>query len=206
MSGTVKWLKSDSTRRLSIAGALAAGLAASSCCIGPLLLAVAGIGGAGTFALLGRYRYPMLAGAAVLLAVGFYLTYRRRPSADACGCERPGTKRRTRVTLWLAAILIALLALAPPIAARAFAGSRSSVDNDRETKKAVINVRGIDCEACATPLRRALSKPGGFHALRLDIPKQLVVVTYEPAPGRLEAYVAAIEELGYEASLVQGEQ
>jgi copper chaperone CopZ len=65
----------------------------------------------------------------------------------------------------------------------------------------VIDVRGIDCEACAAPLRRALSKEGGLRALVLNIPKQRVVVTYESAPGRLEAYVAAINELGYEASI-----
>lgn len=65
-------------------------------------------------------------------------------------------------------------------------------------------VKGIDCEACAVPLRIALAKVGGFHDLTLDIAKQTITVGYTPAAGRLAAYVAAINELGYEANLPGG--
>src|SRR5579875_1214121 len=83
-------------KKLTLGGAVLAALAASSCCIGPLILAALGIGGAGAFAVIGAYRPYILGVTAVLLAGGFYLTYRKpRASAvggDACGCEQPSPK------------------------------------------------------------------------------------------------------------------
>jgi hypothetical protein len=47
-----------------------------------------------------------------------------------------------------------------------------------------------------------MTSVGGFHDLKLDIPNQTVLVTYEPAPGRLQAYAKAIEdETGFEVTL-----
>jgi len=193
----------ERVRRWSIGGAVIAAFAASSCCLGPLLLAALGIGGAGGIAGLGAYRLYLLAGTAALLSAGFYFTYRkpRAPfeSADACGCERPRTNRVGRIGLWIATVLVVLVAAAPLLAKWADR-ARPSITNANVTKT-TIAVEGIDCEACAAPIRKALAKAGGFHELELDIPKQSITVTYEPAPGRLEAYVSAINELGYEAKL-----
>jgi copper chaperone CopZ len=66
---------------------------------------------------------------------------------------------------------------------------------------ATLHVEGMDCEACAVHIRGALAKVGGFHDMTLDLNGQAITVAYEPAPGRLQAYVAAINDLGYEAAL-----
>jgi mercuric ion transport protein len=146
----------------------------------------------------------------VLLAGGFYFTYRKpRPAAgDACGCERPRANRAGRIGLWVAAGIVVVVAAAPPLLAgwaRATAPHISSTA-DMNAAKATIDVQGIDCEACAAPMRTALAKVGGLRELTLDIPKQSITVTYEPAPGRLLAYVAAINDLGYEAKLPDGSE
>ena len=194
-------------KKLSIGGALLAALAASSCCLGPLLLAALGVGGAGATAALSAYRPYLLAGTALLLAGGFYFTYRkpRAAAGDACACERP---RSTRVGLWIATVIVVLVAAAPPLLARwANAHPPAAIGTaDANLAKAIIHVQGIDCEACAAPLRKVLTKVGGFHDLELDIPKQVISVTYEPSPGRLAAYVTAIDDLGYEAKLVEGSE
>lgn len=86
----------DRAKKLTLGGAILAALAASSCCIGPLVLAALGVGGAGALAALGAYRPYILGVTAVLLAGGFYLTYRKPRAAvaegDACGCEKPSPK------------------------------------------------------------------------------------------------------------------
>jgi mercuric ion transport protein len=190
-------------------GALLGALAASSCCLGPLLLAAVGAGGAGAAGALGAFRPYLLAGTAAVLAFGFYFTYRRpKPAAgDACGCERPRANRAGRIALWTTTVLVVLIAAAPPLLAKWAERGRagSSVGADASTARATILVEGIDCEACAAPMRKALAKVGGFHDLELDIPKQSITVAYAPAPGRLEAYVAAIDGLGYEATLLPGD-
>lgn len=198
----------ERAKKLSIGGALLAALAASSCCIGPLLLAALGVGGAGATAALAAYRPYLLAGTALMLGGGFYFTYRRPrvAAADACGCERPRTNRVGRIGLWLATVVVVLVAAAPPLLARWADAHRpaASTSSDANLAKVTIGVQGIDCEACAAPLRKALAQVGGFRDLELDIPKQTITVLYEPAPGRLAAYAAAIDDLGYEAKLPDG--
>ena len=193
-------------KTLTVGGALLAALAASSCCIGPLVMAALGIGGAGAMSVLSAYRPYILILTATLLGGGFYLTY-RRPKAvagDACGCERPRASRAGRAGLWAASVLVVLFAAAPTLLAKVLdpaAVRQAPADPTVQLEQAVIVVQGMDCEACAAHLRTALAKVGGFHGLSLDLARHSVTVSYEPAAGRLDAYVAAIDDLGYEATL-----
>jgi mercuric ion transport protein len=196
-------------KKATLAGAVLAAIAASSCCIGPLILAALGIGGAGAFATLGAYRPYILAVTAVLLAGGFYLTYRKPKvveEGDACGCDSPKPKanRAARLGLWIATALVVVFAAAPPLLAAVSHRAPVPVAAGQKVEQATIPVQGLDCEACAAPIRTALTKVGGFHDLKLDLKAQTVTVAYEPAPGRLPAYVASINDLGYEASLPEG--
>ncbi len=191
---------------LTLGGALLAAIAASSCCIGPLILAALGIGGAGAFAALGAYRPFILAVTAVLLAGGFYLTYRKPKvvdGGDACGCESPKPKanRAARLGLWTATALVVVFAAAPPLLAAVSHQAPIPVATGQKVEQAVVQVEGMDCAACATHIRGALGKVGGLHDLTLDLKGHAITVTYEPAAGRLQTYVAAINDLGYEASL-----
>ncbi len=193
-------------KKFTLGGAVLAALAASSCCLGPLLLAALGVGGASAFATIGAYRPYILAGTTALLAAGFYLTYRKpkATSADACGCEKPNrtANRAGKIGLWMATIFVILFAAAPTLLARMTRTAAVPVASGVKVETATIHVQGIDCEGCAAPIRKAMVGVGGFHDLKLDIPAQNVHVTYEPAPGRLEAYARAIEDAtGYEVSL-----
>lgn len=191
-------------KKLTLGGAVLAALAASSCCIGPLVLAALGIGGAGALAALSAYRPYILVATAALLGLGFYLTYRkpRAVEGDACGCERPGAGRAGKVGLWGATLLVALFAASPTIiACVSDARSKPVAATGVKTETAVISVQGADCEACASNMKTALSEVGGFHDLELDLASQTVRVTYEPGPGRVDAYVAALNDIGYEAEL-----
>jgi mercuric ion transport protein len=182
-----------------------AALAASSCCLGPLLLGALGIGGAGAAGVLGSYRPYLLAGTAVLLLAGFYFTYRkpREVGDPACGCERPRVNGAGRISLWIATAIVVLVAAAPTVLARwaEAKAPRAASGTEANLATAVISVPGIDCAACAAPIRGALAKTGGFHNLKLNIAEKAITVTYERAPGRLAANIAAIDSLGYEAKL-----
>src|SRR2546428_12852430 len=97
--------RSRSLSGLTVAGAVVSGLLASVCCIGPLLLAVLGIGGAGLLARFDSYRPAFTAATFALLGMGFWLAY-RKPNmieGDACGCGQPKANRLGRPLLWSAA-------------------------------------------------------------------------------------------------------
>jgi mercuric ion transport protein len=108
--------QADPTRKLtaaSVGGAIAAAFASSLCCLGPLVFAALGLGGAGLLVKLEAYRPYLAALTLVLLGAGFYLTYRRprlAPAAavgsPACDCELPRANQLGRVMLWIATVVV----------------------------------------------------------------------------------------------------
>lgn len=100
--------------RWPLIGGAAAAVAASLCCIGPLVLVMLGIGGAwaANLSLLEPYR-PLLLGVAVVFLV---LAWRKIYAASCMPgtlCALPQTNRVYKVLFWLVAALICLALLFP---------------------------------------------------------------------------------------------
>ena len=94
------------------AGSIVAAIAASACCIGPVVFVTLGAGAFGaSLASLERYRPISLAITAALLGVAFYSAYRPMDACDA-GCS-PISRRRARITLWLATVIVVALVSFP---------------------------------------------------------------------------------------------
>ncbi|MER8524605.1 MULTISPECIES: mercuric transporter MerT family protein [unclassified Mesorhizobium] len=97
-------------QRLIALGGILGALAASSCCIVPLLLFSLGIGGAwiGNLTALAPYKPFFVAGTASLLGCGFYLVYwkPRRACADDAACARPIPNGLVQLALWIATVLV----------------------------------------------------------------------------------------------------
>lgn len=97
-------------RWVTVGGILGA-IAASSCCIVPLLLFSIGIGGAwiANLTALAPYKPLFVAGTTGLLGYGFYLIYwRPEPAwAGAEACARPLPNRIVKLGLWAATFLVA---------------------------------------------------------------------------------------------------
>lgn len=100
----------------SAVGSVFVAVAASACCLGPVVLSLVGAGALGAAAVrLEPLRPIFLALTGVLLAVGFFVTY-RRPSADACGPDgacSPGSNRKAKIVLWVATGIVILLVTFP---------------------------------------------------------------------------------------------
>ena len=104
---------------LAGAGAILSAFLASACCIGPLVFALLGLGGAGLLLKFEPYRPYFIAVTLLLLGTGFYFTYRRPKVAaagDACGCPAPRTNRLGRIMLWVSTVLVASFLLFPYLA------------------------------------------------------------------------------------------
>lgn len=97
-------------------GSIVAATAASACCIGPVLFTLLGAGALGAAAAqMEVYRPLFLTAAVAMLGGAFYLAY--RPAADG-RCDAGGTcgppqRRTVKTALWIAMVLVALLALFP---------------------------------------------------------------------------------------------
>jgi mercuric ion transport protein len=92
----------------SLVSAVASAFLASLCCIGPLVLAALGLGGAGLLVKFERFRPHLTVVTLALLGAGFYFTYRKPKAAEgeACGCEQPKSNRFGKVMLWVATLLV----------------------------------------------------------------------------------------------------
>jgi mercuric ion transport protein len=85
------------------AGALSA-LGASTCCVLPLALVSAGVGGAWVAQLraLERFQWVFIALAAAAFGYAFYRLYLRpAPCAPDITCATPLTRRRHRIAFWV---------------------------------------------------------------------------------------------------------
>ncbi len=97
-------------QRLVAVGGILGALAASSCCIVPLILFSLGIGGAwiGNLTALAPYKPFFVTATAGVLGYGFYLVYwkPRRACTDAAACARPISSRLVQLVLWIATVLV----------------------------------------------------------------------------------------------------
>ena len=98
-------------QKLAAAGGMLGALAASSCCILPLVLFSLGVSGAwiGNFTQLAPYQPYFIAATLLFLGSGYWLAYRSGTHGCAEGeaCARPLPNRIVKATLILATLLVA---------------------------------------------------------------------------------------------------
>jgi mercuric ion transport protein len=99
------------TQKLVAAGGILGAIAASSCCIAPLVLFSLGISGAwiGNLTALAPYQPYFIAATLACLGYGYSLVYRRKTvtCADEAACSRPLPNRFVMFGLIMATVLVA---------------------------------------------------------------------------------------------------
>ena len=96
------------------AGGVLGAIAASSCCVLPLLLVSLGVTGTwiGSLSVLAPYKPVFVAATAALLGYGYYLVYWKPQHACAPdeACARPLPNRFVKLALWAATVLVVVAA------------------------------------------------------------------------------------------------
>ena len=99
------------TQKLVAAGGILGAIAASSCCIAPLVLFSLGISGAwiGSLTALAPYQPYFIAATLACLGYGYWLVYRRTKTAcmDGVACAQPLSNHIVTACLVLATVLVA---------------------------------------------------------------------------------------------------
>jgi len=109
-------MESAAGTKLLNAGAIGSAIVASICCIGPLALALLGVGGGALLLKVAPYRPFFLGATALFLGAAFYLTYRRpRPEECVSGstCAQPASRKTQQVVLWIVTVIVLLAAAFP---------------------------------------------------------------------------------------------
>ena len=195
-----------------IGASLIAGIAASLCCILPIVFALAGAGIVGASAFFAAWRPYLLGITFLLLGLGFYFAYRKPKHACEPGsvCEKPATKRTGRIWLWITTAVVLIVAAFPyysePVANLLLSTKASETRADTpRVNQASFAVEGMDCTACATAIEKKLKDLDGVQSAIVSYEQKRATVEFDASKvtiGRLEQ---AIRDAGYRAHPIQGE-
>jgi mercuric ion transport protein len=197
-----------STRDVGLAGAIAAALGATACCVGPLVLSIAGVSSSALLVAFVPYRPWFIGASVVALAAGFWLTY-RSPAAvlrttnladgPACDCEMPRAARAGRFSLWISTVVVALLVASPSLLAQGDDARSYDVASALALGLGVVSipVDGMTCGSCERIVENVLSHSPGVVEASADARAGRAVVTFRPSETELERLAKIVARAGY---------
>lgn len=207
---TINPPKENTSHSFVRAGILAA-IAASLCCITPVLALLGGISGiAATFSWLEPFR-PYLVGASVLvLGFAWYQKLKPQPAAQMdCACEADAKPSFLQSKAFLGIVTaVAVVLLAFPYYSGAFFPNENSATAltapATTTAKANLYVAGMTCSGCEHSVNHALNQTPGVIAASSSYSTGIAQVTFDKSKvdlAKLAQNVTA--ETGYKVTKVE---
>lgn len=96
----------------TLIGSIVSGIAASACCVGPLVLLSLGISGSwiGNLKVMQPYRFIFIGLTLVFLGLAFRKLYLVPPAcAVDAACAQPANLRKQRIAFWIVTVFVSLL-------------------------------------------------------------------------------------------------
>ena len=192
----------------ALGGAVVAAITASLCCILPVVAVVLGISGFAASQFFEQWRPYLLAVTSGLLALDFYLAYRRAPK-EACEpgslCERPAFGKWNRRILWLATVFVALFATFPYYSGRVVravtrTGQPAANVSQLATERVVLKIEGMDCPACAAGLQNNLRQIPGVHRAEVSFQDKQANLDYDPKAVEPARFSQVVAEAGFKVA------
>ncbi len=186
------------------AGLLAA-LAASLCCITPLLAVVGGLGGvASSFSWLEPFRPYLIVLTVGVLGFAWYQKLKPRP-ADDCGCavDAKPSLLHSKGFLGVVTVLAALLLAFPYYGARLYPTTAVPALAVATTGAAPVwqtanyRIGGMTCEACAKHVEHAVQQLPGVQAVTVSYDQGTAQVRFDAAKSPAAQVAQAINGTGY---------
>jgi len=189
-------------RSFIFGGSLVAAVAASLCCILPILATVTGIAALGAAATFSRFRPYLLGVTAVLFVLGIVRAYHgsRRACTPGSVCATSPVQRWNVLLLVFLGALVAGIAAFPYYSGRVAEAVSTSVSPQQAAGQVTTTsflIADMDCPACAVGFRTAFEKlPGVTHAA-VDYGTRRVTITYDPAQQRPETFAKVVSDAGF---------
>jgi copper chaperone CopZ len=188
-------------KSLTFASVLAA-IAASVCCIGPIVAVGLGFSAAGLAAAFEPVRPYLLVLTFVILGFAFYRAY-RRPEEDCATriCEKPVSRRAQLRMLWLGAAIVVLFTAFPYYSGtlwktlgprfQAFAASTAEANS-----LAVLTVDDLNCGGCVAAIQQTLSRLDGIRDVKFNYNDNTASVSFDGKRVTAEQIEAKVKAVG----------
>ena len=196
--------KKDNSKKAVFTGVVAA-IAASSCCVPPVIAAIAGVGGAaGTLSWMEPFR-PYLIGLAVI-AIGYaWYSHLKPKKGDDCGCEIEKPKFYQTKSFLVGITLFATLSITFPYYSGIFYSDSKQkviISDNSNIQKTTISIEGMTCDACQNHVNNAINELPGIVAVNSSYEKGNVEVEFENTQTTLEEIEKAINSTGYNVTKI----
>jgi copper chaperone CopZ len=189
-----------------IGASLVAGIAASLCCILPIVFALAGTGIVGASAFFATWRPYLLGTTFLFLGLGFYFAYRKPKHACEPGsaCEKPATNKTGRIGLWVATAIVLIVAAFPyysEAVAKLLLANKppETVPAAPRLERASLAVDGMDCTACATVIEKKLKDLVGVQSAIVSYEQKQATIEFDARKVTIAQLEHAIQDAGYHA-------
>lgn len=202
-------VKSKALQNASLGGSMLAAITASLCCIGPLVAVVLGASGFAASAVLEKWRPVFLGVTFALLALAWYLTYRKPKAAceDGSACATKPVAKWNRVVLWFATGFVLVTAAFPSLSAAILRATQSDTDAccappvvaDLNSAVLTVKIPSMDCAACALNIQSVLKKQLGVQQAQVSFDTKTATVQYDRTKLSPEKIIAAIDQTGFKA-------
>ncbi len=160
-------------------------IAASVCCIGPIVAVGLGFSAAGLAAAFEPVRPYFLGLTFVILGFAFYRSYRRPEENCATGvCEKPVSRRPQMLVLWLGAAIVVLFTAFPYYSGTLWKtlGPRFQTvapGTAEVSSLAVLTVDDLNCGGCVAAIQQTLSRLDGVRDLKFDYNANTATVRFD---------------------------
>jgi len=198
--------KTASEKKWIGAGMLAA-IAASLCCITPVLAVLGGLGGiASTFSWLDPLRPYLIGFTAIVLGYAFYNAYKPKKEGDLeCACEddeSPAKKNfiNSKKFLWIVTGVSILMFAFPSYSHIFFPDTNNTivVVNESNIIEVKLFIDGMTCTGCEESVDYTLRKQEGVLSAVSSYESGIAYVKYDKSKVKPEQLAQAIEdEVGY---------
>ena len=182
---------------------LFAAIAASLCCITPILALLGGAGGlASSFSWIEPYR-PYLMGLTIaVFALAWYQKLKPNKQVD-CECEPDNKISFWQSKLFLAIVtVISILLLTFPFYAKLFYPKPKQISvfivDKINIQQAIFKIKGMTCESCTEHVNTEISKVNGVITFETSYEKSTSTVAFDKSKTSVDSIATAINRTGYQ--------
>lgn len=204
--------KPKALQKASLGGSIVAAITASLCCIGPVVAVALGAGGFAASAIFEKWRPVFLGVTFALLALAWYLTY-RKPKAvceEGAACATKPVAKWNKVILWFSTAFVLVAAAFPSLSSVILRAGQSNSDAccapssvaSANTSVLQVKIPGMDCAACAVGIQAMLQKQTGVQNAQVSFDTKEAVVRYDASKISPEKIIAAIDQTGFKAERI----
>jgi len=196
-------MSTDKLSSQTVGASLFAAIAASLCCITPVLALFSGVTGlAATFSWVEPIR-PYLVGLTILV-LGFAWYQKLKPKKEEidCECEDDGKEPFIQSKSFLGMVTVfALIMLAFPSYSRIFYpdNNNKEISGVIESNLKLVNmeIEGMTCTGCEEHIEYVTSQLGGVFITKASYESGNASITFDQSISSLEEVIDAVNETGY---------